>query len=131
LGTLLDPLADKALLISAYLSLAFVPAVPESMSLPIWITLLIISRDCMLFFGALVIVILNGRFEPRTNYAGKATTFMQMILVLFILWGFPVWRIDVLVYSTGAMTLLSCLLYLRVGALMLSDNANPLNGGAT
>jgi len=88
LGTVLDPLADKAMLLSALFlfmrsSLAFTPI------LPLWFVLLVISRDAMLIVGGLIIQSLMGNVTVRARLSGKATTFFQMLVIIWILIGLP------------------------------------------
>src|SRR5919106_361760 len=76
LGAFLDPMADKMLLISSFVTLTWLRA------LPFWIAAVVISRDVILVVGALLIHMLGGRIYPRPTWAGKAATFFQIITVL-------------------------------------------------
>ena len=122
LGALIDPLADKALLVSAFFALTFLPRIPEEVRLPLWLTVLVISRDLLLTAGAFVIAAVKGSFTPRTNLLGKATTFGQMLLVLTVLWGLE--RLEApLIAAAALLTLASGAAYLRTGAAILSHEA--------
>ncbi len=85
LGTILDPLADKLLLISGLLLLtgpwgrAFQP------HLPIWYVVLVLSRDLMLVTGSLIIHTLMGNAVVHPRWSGKAATFFQMMLIGWVL----------------------------------------------
>lgn len=115
LGTLLDPLADKLLLLSAILLLSI--PIPGLKQLPIWILVTFISRDLMLIFGAVVVYIQNQKLIVKPNLLGKITTFSQMLTVAWILLRFPfpqiIWRI------AGLFTILSGIFYLYGGSKQL------------
>jgi cardiolipin synthase len=76
LGAFLDPTADKLLLVSSFVTLTWLKA------LPFWIAAVVISRDLILMFGALVIHMAGGRIYPRPTRAGKIATFLQVLTVL-------------------------------------------------
>ena len=76
LGAFLDPIADKLLLMASFVTLTYLKA------LPFWITAVVISRDVILVAGALVIQMVGARIYPRPTWAGKVTTFLQILVVL-------------------------------------------------
>src|SRR2546423_12422266 len=76
LGAFLDPMADKLLLVSSFVTLTWLKA------LPFWIAAVVISRDLILMVGALVIHMAGGRIYPRPTWAGKIATFFQGLTVL-------------------------------------------------
>jgi len=76
LGAFLDPLADKLLLVSSFVTLTWLRA------LPFWIAAVVISRDVILMVGALAIHMAGGRITPRPTRAGKLATFFQVLTVL-------------------------------------------------
>jgi cardiolipin synthase len=82
LGTLLDPLADKALLDGAFISLTFMSYTPP------WLTITVVSRDLLLVGGVvLAALFFGGIVEIRPTILGKATTFLQILTVLTtLLW---------------------------------------------
>src|SRR5205814_8059994 len=75
LGAFLDPMADKLLLVSSFVTLTWLKA------LPFWIAAVVISRDLILMVGALVIHMAGGRIYPRPTCAGKMATFCQVLTV--------------------------------------------------
>ena len=120
LGTLLDPLADKSLLISALILLTgpwgrsfFVP------HLPVWYVLLVISRDVLLIAGSILIHMHAGHTEVRPRISGKMSTFFQMALIVWVLASGPrpgfVWLLGL----AAASTLLSAAQYLVDGVRQL------------
>lgn len=118
LGTLLDPLADKLLLLSAILLLSI--SIPGFKQLPIWVLVTFISRDLILIFGAIVVYLNNQKLTIKPNLLGKITTFSQMVTVMWILLQFPqpqdIWRI------AGIFTILSGVLYLYKGSKQLNKS---------
>ena len=110
LGTLLDPLADKAVLVSSLILLsghsaekAFIP------HLPVWFALVAISRDVILVIGALIIQSVTGSVRIQPRVLGKATTFFQGIAIALVLVGLPakalVWFLCVTAFFTAASAL--------------------------
>jgi len=116
LGTFLDPMADKLLLLSAYVTLTYLGR------LPLWVFVAVLSRDVLILMGWTLVYVLtsNRKIEPRP--LGKVTTFMQMIFVIAVLFPTPplIYRLilDVMI----ACTIVSALDYIwqgnqRLGAL--------------
>ena len=79
LGAYLDPLADKALLISIYVSLAIYAG------LPAWIVVTVVSRDVMILFAVLVSWLLDKPVEIRPVWVSKLNTVAQITLAGFAL----------------------------------------------
>src|SRR5580698_6521881 len=79
LGTILDPLADKLLLVSAIVILSFDNA-PRLGQIPLWLTGAIIGRDVLLAIGAVVVRLVVGRITVRPRLTGKVATVFQMVL---------------------------------------------------
>jgi CDP-diacylglycerol--glycerol-3-phosphate 3-phosphatidyltransferase len=84
LGTFLDPLADKALLVSALILLSRDNSGAFD-QLPLWFTVLVISRDAMLLGGMVLIHIMVGKASSRPRLVGKCATFFQMITLGWVL----------------------------------------------
>lgn len=83
LGACLDPLADKLLLLSCFMTLAFVET--PLFSIPTWFVWLVLSKELLQWFGALFIYTIKGHLEVRPTILGKLTTVVQ---VTFIIWLF-------------------------------------------
>jgi len=75
LGVALDPIADKLLMTTAYLTLAFRDA------LPWWLTIMVISRDLAIIITALLISLVAGYRPFRPTILGKASTVVQVLTV--------------------------------------------------
>jgi cardiolipin synthase len=76
LGGILDPIADKLLLMAAFLWLAFAGDVPQ------WLAALVIGRDLVIVGGAIAYYGLIGRFDAAPTLLSKITTVVQIVFVL-------------------------------------------------
>lgn len=124
LGRLLDPLADKGLLLAAILTLTLAP---WEMTFPLWFPVLVIARDIFLVGGAFLIHHTAGRVEVRPHWTGKCATALQMVAVAWVLLHWTWVDSMVSVILAGAFTLLSGGVYLREGLRQLraTDHAKP------
>src|SRR5579872_4130085 len=125
LGAILDPLADKLLLVSGILLLSFNNQ-PYLKVIPLWLTATILSRDVLLLIGLLVIHMTCGKTAVRPRILGKIATVLQMITVLWILlkWN-PKW-LPYWTWSAGVCTGISGLLYVLDGMRQLSASPTSL-----
>ncbi len=85
LGKILDPIADKLLILSAFICLSVVRGVPPEIKIPPYVPIIIISRDSIIVLGALVIYLIRGKLEIRPTLTSKITTFFQMLTVISVL----------------------------------------------
>jgi len=80
LGAYLDPAADKLLLVSAFIALGFMHAVPR------WLVVIVISRDVLIVLGYFFLFMLTQRtMEVRPSVTGKLSTFLQLCVVTLAL----------------------------------------------
>lgn len=79
LGALLDPLADKALLVTCYATLAWIKL------LPLWLLVLVVARDVVIVAGAVVYNFRIRRLEAEPTWISKLNTVLQIGLVLLII----------------------------------------------
>ncbi|HTL17687.1 MAG TPA: CDP-alcohol phosphatidyltransferase family protein [Patescibacteria group bacterium] len=130
LGAVLDPLADKLLLVSGIVLLSFDHR-PYFQIIPLWLTGTIIGRDILLLVGLIVIQMMVGKVKVRPRILGKIATVLQMIVVLWVLlkWGGK-WLIG-WTLSAAICTGISGLLYLYDGTRQLSAHptSSPSTGG--
>lgn len=118
LGTVLDPLADKLLMVTSIVILSL-PQMGFPNVLPRWLTILLISRDVLMLLVALVIVLMVGWRLFKPSVYGKASTALQVVTVLAVL--FCNWReqvvpeLNVLYFLTGGLTVFSGMHYLLTG----------------
>ena len=100
LGSYIDPLADKLLLVSSFLILTFLGFIPH------WLAIIVISRDVIILVGFIVLYIITGRsIVVRPSFVGKASTFFQLLTVTQTLVALhnPAWSFPLLWYSTLAL----------------------------
>jgi cardiolipin synthase len=81
LGSYLDPLADKALLVSVYVALGHVDAIP------VWLVILVVFRDILIIGGALLLYTLKQSLRMRPLLISKLNTATQILLVVAVLLG--------------------------------------------
>ncbi|MFH0771288.1 MAG: CDP-alcohol phosphatidyltransferase family protein [Candidatus Omnitrophota bacterium] len=118
LGTILDPVADKLLLITAFISLSAANNIPVSLRLPLWVPIVVVSRDIIIVIGAVIIFIITGDIKISPSPIGKITTFFQMVTIIGVLLLYPhsnyLWSLAVI------FTVLSGIHYVIRGARLLN-----------
>lgn len=117
LGRLLDPIADKSLILATLISCSVIQGLPEWMRIPAWFNLIVISRDALLVCGSLIVFIVKGRWHVEPSRTGKWTTFAQMLVILTVLLGLP--AANVLIPVAAVLTVLSGVAYIRKGVAAL------------
>ncbi|NQT22392.1 MAG: CDP-alcohol phosphatidyltransferase family protein [Candidatus Omnitrophica bacterium] len=121
LGAMLDPIADKIIIISAFVCFAAVKGTTGILKIPIYVPIIVISRDAILFVGALLIHTIKGNIALKPSYFGKITTFLQMLTVVLVLMQFKqapiIWNVMIL------FTVISCLHYIAKGSKLLGEKA--------
>lgn len=110
LGAILDPAADKALVVSIYVTLAVVGVLPD------WLTILVVFRDLLIVGGVLVLYLLGQPPAIRPIMLSKANTVLQIALAAAALlvagYALPVGPLlDLLVAATAATTIASGAVY--------------------
>ena len=123
LGAILDPLADKMLLVSGIVLFSF-DHHPYFGSIPLYLTGTIIGRDLLILIGMVVIQMTVGKVKVRPHVIGKVATVLQMISLVWVLlkWDAmfsPAW-FNVWTISAAICTGISGLLYVRDGMRQLS-----------
>ena len=96
LGTILDPIADKLMLVTAFVVLSmrsvFPQPVPSHLPIPFWVTVAVISRDVFILVGAAAINIVTGFRGFRPSMLGKINTTVQIIAITAIMFAASVPR---------------------------------------
>ncbi|RKY14217.1 MAG: hypothetical protein DRP52_00670 [Planctomycetota bacterium] len=87
LGAFLDPMADKLMITCASVILCSPQTAIEGFVLPLTVVVLIIGKDILLLLGFIITFLLTGQIHIRPVWAGKASTFLQIIMVFSILVG--------------------------------------------
>ncbi len=124
LGTILDPVADKLLLLTAYICLSIAASIPAELKLPPYVPIIVISRDVIIVLGSIMVFVVTGDLKVAPSALGKTTTFFQMMTIVSILvqfkYSFIVWNITVL------LTVISGVDYVRKGSRLFGENNNHL-----
>lgn len=123
LGAYLDPMADKLLLVSAYIVMVVMDVIPD------WVAVIVIARDVIISLGIAIFTITEKRYEVSPSIVSKFTTTTQILLVLVSLFDPAHARIPdlhaPLQWTVAILTTLSGLHYIYVGMQILQEN----NGG--
>jgi cardiolipin synthase len=110
LGSYLDPLADKVLLVSIYVTFAVLDEIPA------WVTILVVSRDILIVGAVMLAWMLDQPVEMRPRAVSKANTAAQIVLAGLVLGdlAFPpdlaMFR-DIMVALVGVLTVVSTMVY--------------------
>ena len=119
LGAYLDPIADKLLLIAAYVTLAIIEIIPS------WLAVIVVTRDVIILLGFLVFILLNYRPKIQPSLVSKVTTFFQISTILLVLMaGYaPVFKqlSSIAIYGTTLFTIVSGSHYIYVGTRILNE----------
>ena len=118
-GAILDPLADKLLLISAFICLYMVSSnFPGGMRFPLWLVLIVVSRDLFILLGSGIIYLTQGDLEVVPTKWGKSTTFFQVLSVIAIFLQFQ-FSLVIWILTVG-FTVISGIGYMRKGVKILN-----------
>ncbi len=122
LGAILDPLADKLLLVSGIVLLSLhIPPAVKLIPIPLWVTATIISRDVLILIGMVLIQMICGRVATvHPRIIGKVSTVLQMIMVLWTLLKWNDRWLDFWAPAAAICTGISGLLYTWDGVSQLS-----------
>ena len=118
-GAILDPLADKLLLMSAFICLYKIGGDFASVRFPLWLIVAMISRDAILLIGALLIYVICGNLTIEATFLGKASTFFQVCTILGMLLQIP--SSTMLWDFTVIFAALSIVDYIRKGIKGMND----------
>ncbi len=111
-GSYLDPLADKALIVSIYVALGISDALPR------WLVILVVSRDIMIVAAVMLSWLVGKPVAVKPLTVSKANTVAQIVLATLVLASLGLrvdfaWLIDVNIAAVAALTLLSVAAYVR------------------
>ncbi len=126
LGRVLDPVADKLLLLTGVVTLS---VTNWHAGLPIWFAVLVIARDVVISVGMLIIYLTHGKATVRARISGKICTFLTLSCVCWVLvdfWsvGSRPWPLEVLIYLAAAFTVFTGYLYLGDGIRQLRESGH-------
>jgi cardiolipin synthase len=119
LGAYLDPIADKLLLVTSYITLAILNIIPN------WLTIIIISRDVIISLGVLVLLINSYPLEIKPSGISKFTTLFQFLTLflslLYSYYGLDFSYLHILYAITAVFTIASGLHYLYRGTKIIDS----------
>ena len=115
LGAWLDPMADKLLAVSTFIVLT-VPGLGLANRLPIWLTVMIITRDIVIVATVAIVNLAVGRRTFKPSIFGKIATATYMLTVVVAMFfnylGYHSVIVDLFVWASMAITLISSLHYI-------------------
>ena len=129
-GAYLDPLADKAMLVSIYVAMA---ALGE---IPVWVTILVVSRDFLIVGGVVLAWMLGPPMPVQPSTVSKINTLAQITLVAVTLGDLAFPAVDlslvrvVLAYTVAALTVASAALYMAEWVRHMGGVSNTPTGRA-
>ena len=94
-GAILDPIADKLMLIVSFFLLTYIGI------FPVWLAAVVIGRDLIIVAGAAAYHILYGEYDFEPTRLGKLSTLLQFSLVLLALFGLSLFQVEAWVLETG------------------------------
>jgi len=125
LGTFLDPMADKLLVTTSYVSLAYLEIIP------LWLAMVVITRDVIIVTGTLAVYFLKDQLIIRPHPVSKVTTFFQFMTILWALiltsktamaeLAVISDSFGVLTVLTGILTVISGIIYILAGFRSLEE----------
>ena len=121
LGAYLDPIADKLLLVTSYITLSILNIIPD------WLTIIVISRDVIISLGVLILLINAYPLEIKPSGISKLTTLFQLLTLFFSLsynhFGLKLTYLQIQYAITATLTIASGLHYLYRGIKIINSDA--------
>jgi cardiolipin synthase len=131
-GAVLDPIADKLLMISSYVMLA-VPSYRARVHIPEALAFVVISRDVLMLLVALVIILITGMKDFPATFFGKTNTVIQIITVLAVLcadvWPLPLPFVWVPFGAVASATLVSGFQYVYLVSRRVAEQERTQRSG--
>ncbi|WP_455200377.1 CDP-alcohol phosphatidyltransferase family protein [Kaarinaea lacus] len=127
LGSILDPLADKLLLVFSYLALGWLGEIP------MWLVIGVMARDVIIVVGAISYHELIGEYDMMPTWMSKTNTFFQILLILVVVfslgaYSLPELFIEALEYIVATTTLVSGINYVWVWGRRAANTKNSNAG---
>jgi cardiolipin synthase len=122
LGVILDPIADKGLLLSGIITLSissWSKIDPEYGRFPAWFPVLVITRDVVILVGSAVLQLLIGKVQVKPSWTGKVATVCQMCAVAWVMLQLRFLPLLFVVIVAGLFTFISGVIYVMEGVRQL------------
>ena len=124
LGKVLDPLADKLLLVSGLIILCLPN--PHLFQIPLWFATIVFGRDVILGLGIIVVYVFCGKIKGTPHIIGKIATVLQIAVVSWALLKWDEGTLFWIMLAAGITTGVSGLIYIWQGAKHLSETPESL-----
>jgi len=130
LGAYLDPLADKLLLVSAFILLGYMQKIPY------WLVIITVSRDAIIVLGIVTLMLHQLRVEIKPLVLSKFNTLLQLLTIFVVLGSVyfapPAWGLMLLFTITALLSIASGLHYILRGIRLWEAQRgnNDANAGA-
>jgi CDP-diacylglycerol--glycerol-3-phosphate 3-phosphatidyltransferase len=123
LGAILDPIADKGLLLSGIITLSisnWSEVDPEYGRFPAWFPVLVITRDAVILVGAAILhYFIGNKMRIKPSWTGKVATVCQMVAIAWVMLQLHFLPLIFVVGVAGAFTLISGIIYVVEGVHQL------------
>ena len=123
LGVILDPIADKGLLLSGIITLSisnWSESDPEYGKFPAWFPVLVITRDAVILVGAIILhFFIGNKMKVKPSWTGKVATVCQMCAIAWVMLQLRFLPLIFVVAVAGLFTLVSGIIYLMQGVRQL------------
>ncbi|HEV7745952.1 MAG TPA: CDP-alcohol phosphatidyltransferase family protein [Pyrinomonadaceae bacterium] len=137
LGTVLDPIADKLMLVTAFVVLSmrsvFPQPLPSHLPIPFWVTVAVISRDVFIIVGAAAINIMTGFRGFRPSWLGKLNTTVQIGGIAAIMCAPSIphltgYYLPTVYVAVFALAIVSGLHYIFFASKLMNEDRKPMTG---
>lgn len=131
LGRILDPIADKMMLVTSFVVLSmrgvYPTPLPKHLPIPFWVTITVISRDVFILVGAAAINMVTGFRSFQPSFLGKISTVVQIVAIAAVILAAQIrvgtgYYLPTVYTSVFALTLLSGIHYVFFVSKLLNDD---------
>ncbi len=132
LGAILDPIADKGLLLSGIITLSisnWSEVDPDYGRFPAWFPVLVITRDAVILVGAIILhYFIGNKMRVKPSWTGKVATVCQMCAVAWVMLQLHFLPLIFVVFVAGIFTLISGVIYVMEGVRQLQAEGHAHAG---
>jgi len=135
LGAILDPLADKVLIICSVVLLSLPHSAVPGAAISNWVVVVVVGKDLWVILGFIVIYLVTDKFRIRTTMVGKITTVGQLVMVTLVLLAPDLnaaWRqlgsrlAATASWAVAGLSVVAIISYARLGLRFLAGQDRPL-----
>lgn len=128
LGAILDPLADKGLMLSGMLVLSY-PGHQDLPRIPVWFLVIYLTKEIFILGGYFLYTYLNKQFSIKVHWTGKTATAMVMILISLMLLNVSGFNYTLFQKIVGAILIISLIFYMIPTWRLLKSSGQAMPGG--